>query len=154
LQSSNGSIYLRCNGNDNSSICLLSNALVPTTNSHNKLTLGRVDNLWKGVYASNFYGNLDGSYINALTGYTKATSASNIATTDSLNTALGKLEYKADSAYELVKGAYDGDGTIENLAEILKVLEGIKDTETIQSIIGKYLPLTGGTLTGTLGVNS
>lgn len=102
------------------------------------------------VTATSFIGNLDGTYVNKLTGYTKATAIGSIATTDSLNTALGKLEYKADSAYELVKGAYDGDGTIENLAEILKVLEGIKDTETIQSIIGKYLPLTGGTLTGKL----
>lgn len=90
------------------------------------------------------------STINALTGYTKATAIAAIATTDSLNTALGKLELKADTAYTLVAGAYDGDGTIENLSEILKVLEGIKDTETIQAIVGKYLPLTGGTLTGAL----
>lgn len=100
------------------------------------------------VKATSFIGNLDGQYINALTNYAKATSISAIATTDSLNTALGKLEYKADTAYALVAGAYDGDGTIENLAEILKVLEGISDTETIQAIVGKYLPLTGGTVTG------
>jgi len=102
------------------------------------------------VKATSFIGNLDGTYVNKLTGYAKASSSSAIATTDSLNTALGKLEYKADVTYDLVKGAYDGDGTIENLAEILKVLEGISDTETIQAIIGKYLPLTGGTLTGSL----
>ena len=102
------------------------------------------------VKATSFIGNIDGQYVNKLTNYTKATAITAIATTDSLNTALGKLELKADSAYELVKGAYDGDGTIENLAEILKVLEGIKDTETIQAIVGKYLPLTGGTLTGAL----
>ena len=100
------------------------------------------------VTASTFIGNIDGQYVDKLTGYTKANAVSSIKATDSLNTALGKLEYKADSAYELVKGAYDGDGTIENLTEILKVLEGIKDTETIQSIIGKYLPLTGGTMSG------
>ena len=98
------------------------------------------------VKASSFVGNLDGQYVNKLTNYTKATTIAAIATTDSLNTALGKLELKADSAYELVKGAYDGDGAIENLAEILKVLEGIKDTETIQAIVGKYLPLAGGTI--------
>lgn len=94
--------------------------------------------------------NQASSDINSLTGYSKATAVAAITTSDSLNTALGKLELKADTAYTLVAGAYDGDGTIENLAEILKVLEGIKDTETIQAIIGKYLPLTGGTLTGTL----
>ena len=88
--------------------------------------------------------------ITDLTRYVKATTASAIATTDSLNTALGKLELKADTAYSLVKGAYDGDGTIENLAEILKVLEGISDTDTIQAIVGKYLPLAGGMMTGNI----
>ena len=88
--------------------------------------------------------------ITDLTSYVKATTASAIATTDSLNTALGKLELKADTAYSLVKGAYDGDGTIENLTEILKVLEGISDTDTIQAIVGKYLPLTGGMMTGNI----
>ena len=115
-------------------------------------SLGTSRYRWSSVYAGTLIGNLDGTYINKLTGYTKATSASDLAATDSLNTALGKLEFKADAAYDLVKGAYDGDGTIENLAEILKVLEGIKDTETIQAIIGKYLPLTGGTLTGKLTI--
>lgn len=86
--------------------------------------------------------------ITALTSYIKATTVAAIASTDSLNTALGKLELKADTAYNLVKGAYDGDGTIENLTEILKVLEGISDTDTIKAIIGKYLPLAGGTMTG------
>lgn len=94
--------------------------------------------------------NQASSDINSLTGYTKATAVAAIATTDSLNSALGKLELKADTTYELVKGAYDGDGTIENLAEILKVLEGIKDTETIQAIIGKYLPLAGGMMVGNI----
>lgn len=87
------------------------------------------------------------SQINALTNYTKATAAKALATSDSLNTALGKLEYKLDIAYDLVTKANDSDGTIENLKEILDVLAGIKDTETIKAIIGKYLPLSGGTMT-------
>lgn len=98
-------------------------------------------------------GYIDGQYINKLTGYTKATSRSAIEATDTLNTTLGKLEYKADlgvTAYDLVNAAYDGDGTIENLTEILKVLEGISDTDTIQAIVGKYLPLTGGMMTGNI----
>lgn len=90
------------------------------------------------------------SQINALTSYTKATAAAALATTDSLNAALGKLEYKLDVAYDLVTKANDKDGTIENLKEILDVLAGIKDTETIKAIVGKYLPLAGGTLTGNL----
>ena len=92
--------------------------------------------------------------VTALTSYIKATTVSAIASTDSLNTALGKLELKADTAYNLVKGAYDGDGTIENLAEILKVLEGISDTDTIQAIVGKYLPLAGGMMTGNITFDS
>lgn len=95
--------------------------------------------------------------ITALTNYIKATTATAIASTDSLNSALGKLEYKADlgkTAYDIVNAANDGDGTIENLTEILKVLEGIKDTETIQAIIGKYLPLSGGVMTGALDLTN
>lgn len=88
--------------------------------------------------------------ITALTDYVKANTIDALSTDDSLNTALGKLEYKADVTYNLVSAAYDGDGTIENLSEILKVLEGISDTDTIQAIVGKYLPLSGGTMTGRL----
>ena len=94
------------------------------------------------------------SQINSLTGYSKAEAVSSLTTSDSLNTALGKLEYKLDIAYDLVKTASDDDGTIENLQEVLKVLSGIKDTETIKAIIGKYLPLTGGTLSGPLNFSS
>lgn len=94
--------------------------------------------------------------IYTLNGYTIGTSVENLATSDTLNGALGKLEYKANKgveAYNIISAAYDGDGTIENLNEILKVLEGISDTDTISAIIGKYLPLTGGTITGNLTVN-
>ena len=98
------------------------------------------------LQASGLIGNLDGTYINKLTGYSKATLISDITSEDTLTSALGKVELRAEVAYNLIQGAYDGDGTIENLAEILKVLEGISDTETIQAIVGKYLPLTGGTI--------
>ena len=94
--------------------------------------------------------------IYTLNGYTIGTSVENLSTSDTLNGALGKLEYKANKgveAYNIISAAYDGDGTIENLNEILKVLEGISDTDTISAIIGKYLPLTGGTITGNLTVN-
>jgi hypothetical protein len=99
---------------------------------------------------------LNTSNVVTLTDYSKATTAGDLATTDSLNTALGKLEYKADlgvSAYNIVNAAYDGDGTIENLNEILQVLSNLKDTELLNDIIGKYLPLIGGTITGNLTVN-
>lgn len=120
------------------------NAVTDVTVSGNTITLTRGTNFSVNGHTHNT-GN-----ITALTSYSKATAAAALATTDSLNTALGKLEYKLDVAYNLVTAANDSDGTIENLKEILDVLSGIKDTETIQSIIGKYLPLTGGTLTGAL----
>lgn len=50
------------------------------------------------VTATSFIGNLDGTYVNKLTGYTKATAIGSIATTDSLNTALGKLEYRISTS--------------------------------------------------------
>ena len=101
--------------------------------------------------------NHNSSQITALTSYSKATSVADVLTTDSLNTALGKLEYKADlgkTAYDIVSAANDSDGTIENLKEILDVLSGISDTDTIQAIVGKYLPLTGGTVSGTITLNA
>lgn len=107
----------------------------------------RGDGIWNILSTDQIY---------TLNGYTIGTSVENLATSDTLNEALGKLEYKADKgveAYNIISAAYDGDGTIENLNEILKVLEGISDTDTIQAIIGKYLPLTGGTITGNLTVN-
>ena len=94
--------------------------------------------------------------ITPLTGYKIGTNAA-LSASDSLNTALGKLEFKAtngQAAYDLVQAAYDGDGKIENLKEILKVLEGLSDKTPIKDLLGKYLPLTGGTLTGNLTINN
>ena len=118
----------------------------PAINKHTSYLRG--DGTWN---------NLSTDQIYTLNGYSIGTSVENLSTSDTLNEALGKLEYKADKgveAYNIISAAHDGDGTIENLNEILKVLEGISDTDTIQAIINKYLPLTGGTLTGPLTVNS
>ena len=60
---SNHSIYLRYNGDDTKSVCLISDAFIPTTASSNILNLGSVSNKWKGVYAGTFYGNLSWNYI-------------------------------------------------------------------------------------------
>jgi hypothetical protein len=57
------------------------------------------------VIAPTFQGNLDGTYVNQLTNYSKAKSdleSYDIVAADSLNTALGKLEYKADFAYDWI----------------------------------------------------
>lgn len=82
------------------------------------------------------------SEINKLTNYSKGTSTEALVVNDTLNSALSKLECKADlgkSAYDIISAAYDGDGTIENLNEILRVLDGLSDTVTLEAIIGNYL---------------
>lgn len=63
------------------------------------------------------------SNINTLTGYRKPTTTSAIVTTDSLNTALGKLEFALDNKVNT-------------------------------SQLDNYLPLSGGTVTGTLKLRS
>lgn len=69
--------------------------------------------------------------ITALTGYTKATSASDLAATDSLNTALGKLEYKADTAYDWIISVTteDTDKYVNKWQEILDFLNKVDNTE-------------------------
>ena len=71
--------------------------------------------------------------ITALTGYAKSTNAA-ITTSDTLNTALGKLETKVDITYGWGNHASAGYA---------------KDTQ-----LANYLPLTGGTLTGGLTANN
>jgi hypothetical protein len=43
----------------------------------------------------------------------------------------------------------DGD-TIDRLKEVFDVLVGITETDTIQALVGKYLLLEGGTMTGVI----
>jgi hypothetical protein len=76
-------------------------------------------------------GTLDGSYINKLTGYSKASTKGSISSSDSLNTALGKLEHKTDVVYDLVDASKPDSTTIDTLKEVLNVLSGITDTQTI-----------------------
>ena len=71
--------------------------------------------------------------ITALTGYAKSTNAA-ITTSDTLNTALGKLETKVDITYGWGNHASAGYAKATQLAN--------------------YLPLTGGTLTGGLTANN
>ena len=71
--------------------------------------------------------------ITVLTGYAKSTNAA-ITTSDTLNTALGKLETKVDITYGWGNHASAGYAKATQLAN--------------------YLPLTGGTLTGGLTANN
>lgn len=83
------------------------------------------------VTAPTFKGNLDGTYVNKLTGYSKATAAADLDATDSLNVALGKLEYKADTAYDWIISviATDTDKYINKWQEILDFLNKVDDTD-------------------------
>lgn len=81
------------------------------------------------VKAISFIGNLDGTYVNKLTGYTKATSAAALAATDTLNAALGKLEYTSRYAYDWVISvtATDTDEYINKWTEIVEFLDSVKE---------------------------
>ena len=73
--------------------------------------------------------NFPSNQINILTGYSKATSIGAITTTDSLNTALGKLEFKTDFIYNDLFGT-DNDEVINKWSEIVNFIDSVKETET------------------------
>lgn len=69
------------------------------------------------------------SQINKLTGYTKAISAADLATTDTLNQALGKLEYKTDTTYRWYQSITedDNDDVINKWHEIVDFIDSVKE---------------------------
>lgn len=81
------------------------------------------------VTATTFQGNLDGTYVNKLTGYSKATAAADLAATDTLNAALGKLEYKADTTYDWYKSITDTDtdDVVNKWGEIVDFIDSVKE---------------------------
>lgn len=112
------------------------------------------------VIATTFIGNIDGQYVNKLTGYAIATSASNLSTTDTLNSALGKLEYKVNSTYnwyQSVTGT-DTDNVINKWHEIVDFVNNITTNtdltdefvtrKTAQTISGKKTFSNGLAITG------
>lgn len=123
--------------------------------------------------ATTFKGNLDWGYITnkptsftpsahthasnqitALTGYSKSTAASDLAATDSLNTALGKLEYKSDYAYDWIIGvtATDTDEYINKWSEIVGFLDSVKEgTDITDEFVTRK---TSQTITGTKSFTS
>jgi hypothetical protein len=99
-------------------------------------SLGTSSYKFKDIYATTLYGNLNGSYINALTGYSKASSISSIVATDTLNTALGKLEYKADYVYSWLTSVADDDEYINKWSEIVEFLDSVKeDTDILDEFV-------------------
>lgn len=59
--------------------------------------------------------NLASNKVTAMTGYSKASASSAISTSDSLNTAIGKVEYKLDSAISDISGKADKTGYVDHL---------------------------------------
>lgn len=115
---------------------------------NNVWSLGTSSYKFKNIYVTTLYGNLNGSYINALTGYSKASSGSSIVATDTLNTALGKLEYKADYAYSWVTSvtATDTDEYINKWGEIVGFLDSVKEgTDILDEFVTRK---TAQTITG------
>ena len=108
-------------------------------NAFKEFTAGSATSVpWSGVTGkpSSFtpsVHNQASNTITALTGYAKSTNAA-ITTSDTLNTALGKLETKVDITYGWGNHASAGYAKATQLAN--------------------YLPLTGGTLTGGLTANN
>lgn len=90
-----------------------------------------------GVLSSTiFQGNLDGFYVSALSNYVKLTEEQNITVSDTLNQALGKLEYKADLGvivYKWYRSITDTDidNVINKWYEITDFLENINDDSNI-----------------------
>lgn len=78
------------------------------------------------IKATSFIGNVSSDQI-TLTNYTKATTTSPIATTDSLTTALGKLEYKTDFIYSDLLGGNDNDDIINKWGEIVDFIKNVKE---------------------------
>jgi hypothetical protein len=81
-------------------------------------------------------GNIDGNYIYQLSNYAISTTAEDIVDTDTLNVALGKLEYKADLgvlAYNWYKSVTDEDTDtyINKWDEIVDFLNNVQDTSNI-----------------------
>lgn len=146
---SNKYIYLRYNSSITSSVLLTGTYFGPSSDSSGKLSLGSSADKWDHVYAKTFIGNLDGTYVNKLTGYTKATSASDLVTTDTLNTALGKLEYKAGIAYSWYRTITedDTDEIINKWDEVVDFVNNLEvdltdefvTRKTDQTIIGKKI---------------
>ena len=78
------------------------------------------------IKAATFIGNLDGKYISTLSEYNKAIEIGSITATDSLNAALGKLEYKTDIIYNDLFGN-DNDQIINKWEEIVNFISTVEE---------------------------
>ena len=98
--------------------------------------------------------------INALIGYSKPATSSALSTKDTLNQALGKLEYKADLGenaynwYVSITGT-DTDNVINKWSEIVDFVANFKETPNLATYLSdNYLAKSGGTMTGVITLTS
>lgn len=97
-----------------------------------------------------------------LLGYTKAESPEDLITTDTLNVALGKLEYKADTLYTWYRSITDEDTDdivnkwgeivdfIDSVAEGTDIIDEFVTRKTAQTIIGSKIFSAETSITNTL----
>lgn len=88
------------------------------------------------------------SDITSLTGYSKASSIAALVASDTLNAALGKLEYKADSAWNWISSvtAEDTDEYVNKWGEIVDFLDSVAEgTDILDEFVTRK---TAQTITG------
>lgn len=127
--------------------------VVDITNKSSKLKF----NPYTGILTSTrFAGYIDGTYVDKLTNYSKGSSSAAINTSDSLNTALGKLECKSDlglEAYNWYKSVTeeDNDKYINKWYEIVDFLDSVKEgTDILDEFVTRK---TEQTITGSKTFN-
>ena len=119
------------------------NAITDVTVSEHSITLKRGSNF-------SLQGHIHStSNVTSLTGYSKASSIAALAASDTLNAALGKLEYKADSAWNWISSvtATDNDDEyINKWGEIVDFLDSVKEgTDILDEFVTRKTdqPITG-----------
>lgn len=109
------------------------------------------------VYVAAQVHNHSSDLINKMTGYTKVSSSASIAATDTLNSAIGKLEYRVDSKASLnhthnYAGSATSGGSANSAVKLqtARNINGVSfdGTKNITVADNTKLPLTGGTVTG------
>ena len=133
-----------------------STGAIATTDSLNA-AIGKLEKALDGKQASGSYAaashNQASNTINAMTGYSKATTASAIATTDSLNTAIGKLEKALDG--KQASGSYAAAVHTHNTGDVSGLDDALAAKLSANS--GSYikqLSISGKTVTATMGDNT
>ena len=121
---------------------------------------GHTITLKRGTTFSTSGHNHKTSDVTSLNGYSKATSKAALGTSDSLNTALGKLEYKVDlgvSAYDWYKSVTDTDTdtVINKWGEIVDFIDSVSEgTDILDLFVAKSTATNKGSATNPIYFDS